>query len=181
MLGEIKKKEPSKHLLDYLEGQNIDVNSPLEKDNGLNINDLGKKEEVVEEKVIPQAPVNPAVAALQTSINKVVPKEEDVASKDVTPINTIPNINTTQTSNSGINQVSKPVVEDIKPISNQAAEPVVQAINPAPIPVVKPGGPTQSVVNIPTNQVIPNTVPVSINPSINPNINTLQDSQLPNE
>lgn len=74
MLGEIKKKEPSKHLLDYLEGQNIDINSPLEKDNGLSLNQLGsdpKPQVEVKEEVA----VNPALASVQNSINRVVPQE----------------------------------------------------------------------------------------------------------
>lgn len=71
MLGEIKRKEISQHLREYLEGQNIDLDAPLEEDNGLKLNDLGKKEET---KVEPTSqPLNPALLSVQQSINKVIP------------------------------------------------------------------------------------------------------------
>lgn len=76
MLGEIKKKEPSKHLREYLEGQNIDINSPIkEEDKGLNINDLDNDfKEKTEEKI-----VNPAMASLLNSIEKVNKQDENIS------------------------------------------------------------------------------------------------------
>ncbi len=42
MLGEIKKKPPSQHLREYLEGQNINLEAPLQEDKGLSINTLNE-------------------------------------------------------------------------------------------------------------------------------------------
>ncbi len=73
MLGEVKKNKISKHLRDYLEGQNIDPDKPLteeEADSGLDINNMPKyegKNKKAEEEV----PVNPALASIKTSIDKV--------------------------------------------------------------------------------------------------------------
>ena len=76
MLGEVKKKQPSKHLLDYLEGQNIDVNSPLEEDNGLKLSELGNNPKPQEEKK-EEVVLNPALASVQNSINRVMPTDVD--------------------------------------------------------------------------------------------------------
>ena len=71
MLGEVKTNKISKHLREYLEGQNIDPDKPLsdeELNSGLDINNMPKTEakEAKEE-----VPVNPALASIQNSIDKV--------------------------------------------------------------------------------------------------------------
>ena len=71
MLGEVKKNKISKHLRDYLEGQNIDPDKPLteeESNGGLDINNMPKYEE---KKKKEEAPVNPALASIKTSVDKV--------------------------------------------------------------------------------------------------------------
>ena len=78
MLGEVKKNKISKHLREYLEGQNIDPDKPLtdeEKGSGLDINNM-PKEEVLEEKK-EETPVNPALDALKSSIDKVGNSEKE--------------------------------------------------------------------------------------------------------
>jgi len=77
MLGEVKKNKISKHLREYLEGQNIDPDKPLTKEElgeGLDFNNMPKEEDKKEEK---EKPVNPALEALNTSIDKAS-KEEKV-------------------------------------------------------------------------------------------------------
>ena len=72
MLGEVKKNKISKHLREYLEGQNIDPDKPLteeEKSNGLDINNMPKYEEKKEKKE--EEPANPALASIKSSIDKV--------------------------------------------------------------------------------------------------------------
>lgn len=72
MLGEVKKNKISKHLRDYLEGQNIDPDKPLtdeEKNNGLDINNMPKYESKNKEEK--EEAVNPALASIKTSIDKV--------------------------------------------------------------------------------------------------------------
>jgi len=103
MLGEIKKKEPSKHLLDYLEGQNIDISSPLEEDKGLKLDQLGKTQ--VEEKEVEKVIINPALASVQNSINRVVPQESinDTVNRTVIPNNTNNQVNVGQPVSGVIN------------------------------------------------------------------------------
>ena len=113
MLGEIKKKEPSKHLRDYLEGQNINIDEPLTKEqqgNGLDINNMPKAEEVKQE--APQQVLNPAMAAIQSSINNVT------ASAGANPINNqqinqVPGVNPI-----GINNIINPSINTV-PTVNQ--------------------------------------------------------------
>ena len=72
MLGEVKKNKISKHLREYLEGQNIDPDKPLTPEdlgNGLDINNMPKYESKEEKKE--EVPVNPALASIKTSIDKV--------------------------------------------------------------------------------------------------------------
>ena len=71
MLGEVKKNKISKHLRDYLEGQNIDPDKPLtpeELSGGLDINNMPKYEE---KKKKEEEPVNPALASIKSSVDKV--------------------------------------------------------------------------------------------------------------
>ncbi len=48
MIGKIEKKKPSQHLIDYLLGQNIDIESNIDdtdtSDSGISINDINKEE-----------------------------------------------------------------------------------------------------------------------------------------
>ena len=88
MVGEIKKKEPSAHLRAYLEGQNIDIDSPIDEEEsgkGLSLNDLGKKQEEVKKEEEPVQNVNPAMASLLNSIDKVNNQEEVEPPKVVNP------------------------------------------------------------------------------------------------
>ena len=76
MLGEIKQNPISNHLREYLEGQNIDPDAPLTPEqlgSGLDFNNMPKEEtkEEVKEEV-----VNPALASIQSSIEKVGVAEE---------------------------------------------------------------------------------------------------------
>lgn len=112
MLGEIKKKEPSRHILDYLEGQNIDVNSPLEKDNGLKMDELGKKVEEIknETPITSTASVNPALASIQTSVNRVPPTS-------FMEVNT-PNVEVNHSNPNIIRPTVPPVGPTVSPISS---------------------------------------------------------------
>lgn len=114
MLGEIKKKQPSKHLLDYLEGQNIDINSPLEKDNGLKMDELGKKEEQVQKEIsMPSpTPVNPALASIQTSIHKVTP--------NVTAENNLYNVETNPSNPNVVRPVVTPMNQMASPMNSNS-------------------------------------------------------------
>ena len=78
MLGEVKKSKISKHLREYLEGQNIDPDKPLTKEElgqGLDFNNMPKDEDKKDKKE--EKPVNPALDALNSSIDKAS-KEEKV-------------------------------------------------------------------------------------------------------
>lgn len=112
MLGEIKKKEPSRHLLDYLEGQNININSPLEKDNGLKMDELGKKEAQIQKNpsMVSATPVNPALASIQTSIHRVSPT---VTSTGSTPY-------TTEVNSSNRNVIRPTVVPVPSPMNSNS-------------------------------------------------------------
>ena len=108
MLGEIKKNEPSQHLRDYLEGQNIDIDTPIpdDDDNGLDFNNMDKtpqsnfNQPVQQEEV---KPVNPAMASLLNSIDKVNTPQEEV----VTPVKPV----------NSYAQTIKPIVS--QPINNE--------------------------------------------------------------
>ena len=109
MLGEITKKEPSAHLRAYLEGQNIDIDSPIDEEEsakGLSVNDLGKEQEAVINEQ-PTEVVNPAMASLLNSIDKVSNQEEvKEETKIVNPYSqTIKPIGNSINPNLGVNPI----------------------------------------------------------------------------
>ena len=96
MLGQVKKKQPSKHLMDYLLGQNIQVGEDIFNEDGANEKvdfDLDKyveenrvevaPGEKVEEK--PQEVVNPSVAKIDNLLNPNYQAAPSPTSSDAQP------------------------------------------------------------------------------------------------
>lgn len=89
MLGEIKKNPPSEHLKAYLDGQNIDLDSPPQtEDKGLDFNNMPSQEK---EDTKEEIPVNPALASLDSSLNKIMEQQRKQDEAKEEPERKIPN------------------------------------------------------------------------------------------
>ncbi len=112
MLGEIKKKEPSQHLREYLEGQNINLDAPLQADKGLSINTLNEESN------------NPASDSGNPGGVKPIPNLTQQTASIPNPT-VSPNVNPIKPQ-VGLSQ------QPVNPNPNLNGNPSVSTVNPAP-------------------------------------------------